>query len=278
MADKNGFQLPPGHITMTSHGSVTMETTQSWADTQVACAQKGLALRFQIVPGGLVDKARNEAVLHMLHDDKAKFLVFIDADMQWHPDALMMLFQTAYGDLEWADIVGAWCPLRGFPYLPTVDPGSGTWEPVAPGSGPIEVMRTGAAFVLIKRHVFEKLESPWYGIRPVPRPLDVLTEFDNYANQKFDGKSPFTKLKEWDQLLGCAAADSQTPRDPQLPFHTVGEDSGLADRARAAGFRIVVQTNSVINHVDKMIITPEKHFKAFKEIREAEGRAMGVLG
>jgi len=38
----------------------------------------------------------------------------------------------------------------------------------------------------------------------------------------------------------------------------------------------VVQTNAVVNHVDKMIITPEKHLEAFKEMRDAEARACGI--
>ena len=63
-----------------------------------------------------------------------------------------------------------------------------------------------------------------------------------------------------------------------MPYHTVGEDSNLADRARAAGFRIVVQTNAVVNHIDKKIITPQDHLDAFKKIREGEGLALGVLG
>ena len=256
-----------------------METAQSWADTRVACHANGISnLRFYMVPGGLVDKARNDAVTQMLSDPEAKWLFFIDGDMQWEPNAFIQVLQTAYGELPWADIVSGWCPLRGFPYLPTIDPGSGTWEPVSPGSGPIEVMRTGAAFVLIKRHVYERLDVPWYGIRPVPRPIDVMTEFDNYCNQKFDGKNPFTKHEEWGKILACAADDSNAPRDPQMPYHTVGEDSNLADRARAAGFRIVVQTNAVVNHIDKKIITPQDHLDAFKKIREGEGLALGVLG
>jgi len=275
----DGFELPPGHAVLTTYGSVTAETLASYAETRVACVLQGVKnIAWPIFPGALVDKVRNEAVANLLRDPNANWLLFMDADMQWQPDAFMMLLQTAYSDLTWADIVGAWCPLRGFPYLPTIDPGSGTWEPISPGCGPIEVMRTGAAFVLVKRHVFEKLEAPWYGIRPVPRPIDVMTEFDNYCNQKFDGKNPFSKMKEWEQVLGCAADDSNSPRDPQLPFHTVGEDSGLADRAKAAGFRIVVQTNAVINHIDKKVITAEDHLDAFRELREAEAAALGVLG
>jgi hypothetical protein len=165
--------------------------------------------------------------------------------------------------------------LRGYPYLPTIDPGSGTWEPVPPGVGPVEVMRTGGAFILIKRHVFERMKAPWYGVRPAERPLDMLMEVENFALQKFDGKNPLREHEAWAKLEQCAYEEH--PRDPTFPYSTVGEDSNFCDRARGLGFKIVVQTNAVANHVDRKVITPEDHLTAMKELRNKETRAKGVL-
>jgi hypothetical protein len=203
---------------------------------------------------------------------EAQFLMFFDADMRWQPQILDILLQTAFGDCQWADIVGGYCNLRGHPYLPTIDTGTGTWESIEPNIGPREAMRTGSACILIKRHVFEKMQSPWYGIRPVPSPLQVMYELDNWANQRLDGHNPLREYHEWDQLEQCAIAEGTNKGE----WSTVGEDSGFCDRAKAMGFRIVVQTNAVCHHVDKKVITPDDHLKAMKEIREAESMACGV--
>jgi hypothetical protein len=61
------------------------------------------------------------------------------------------------------------------------------------------------------------------------------------------------------------------------PFSSVGEDSNFCDRAKGMGFRIVVQTNLTINHVDRKVITPNDHLDAMKHLREQEAHAAGVL-
>lgn len=276
MAEEN-FTLPPGHIIMTTWGMVTMETCSAWADSRVFSHDKGLKqVTWDIRPGGLIDKTRNEAVAAMLANTANDWLMFVDADMSWRPEAPMQLLAAAYRDFPDADIVGAWCPLRGFPYLPTIDPGSGTWEPVEPSTGPVEVMRTGAAFVLIKRRVFERMAPPWYAVKFSREPLDVIQAFETYALTKFDGQNPLRDTKAWQQLEQCAAADAPQGKKP-YPYQHIGEDSGFCDRARGLGFRIIVQTNIVVSHVDRMLITPEKHLDAMAEMRQSEARASGVL-
>ena len=280
------IQLPPGHLCVTTYGSVTWETTQALLQLQRRVVTSGLAnaITWDFVPGNLVDKARNEAVHRMLANAQSQFLVQIDADMTFPPTILETLLVTAYHELPWADIVGAWCPLRGEPYLPTIDTGTGTWEPTLPNIGPLEVIRTGGACVLTKRHVFERMEAPWYGVRPAPRPLDTLAEFDNYCRIKFDGRNPFMHMREWEQISQCAVEDAQNQRgqNPRGLFGshlaTVGEDSNFCDKARALGFRIVVQTNAVCGHVDRKIITPADHKDAMKRAEEQELLACGVTG
>lgn len=272
MADET-LSFPPGLVIMTTHGSVTMESVDSWSASRALFAKMGIEnVPFQMVHGALVDKARNDAVGQLL-SNKLSWILQIDADMMWQPDAPLHLLATAYRDLPWADMVGAWCPLRGFPFLPTIDPGSGTWEPIEPGQGPKEVMRTGGAFVLVKRHVYERMTPPWYGERNAMRPLDALLEIDNYANQKFDGQNPLRAAREWNILERCAMEDAGRGGGGAV----VGEDSGFCDRARALGFRIVVNTDVVVQHVDKQIIGPQNHLDAMKQIRQKEAWACGVM-
>ena len=194
MTDES-LKVPRGHFVVTTYGQITVETFTSYADTRVHCAKVGLDdIQWPVVSGLLVDKARNEAVLNFMSDTKAGWLMFMDADMQWDTNLLPRLLKTAFQDCTWASIVGGYCNLKGDPYLPTMDLGSGTWEPIEPGLGPQEVMRTGGACVLIKRCVFEKMEAPWYGVRPAPRAIDMMLEVDNFANQKFDGTNPLRRI------------------------------------------------------------------------------------
>jgi len=275
MAD-DGYQVPPGIIAITSYGSVRPETAQSLLDLKDRARDIGLTnVQFQFVIATLVDKARNDAVEAMLANPANGWLWFIDADMIVPKEALDHILVTAFRDCPWADIVGGYCQLRGDPFLPTIDTGSGLWESHLPGQGALEVIRTGGACTLIKRQVFEKMAYPWYGIRPAATPLDMLAEVDNFARIKFDGRNPFSGMKEWQQLIQCARDDQPIQQGKRRP-NTVGEDSNFTDRAKALGFRIVVQTNAVIGHVDKKVIWPQDHAEAMKRGAKFNRLAVGV--
>lgn len=280
----------PGMVALTTYGMVTAETAQSLLEMRAFCERTGLRdVMWTWVSGMLVDKARNEAVRTFLGARIEKrpldWLAFVDCDMVFQPNILDILLATAYKATPWADIVGAYCQLRGKPYLPTTDFGSGLWEPSDPFCGPMEVIRTGSACILIKRHVFERMEFPYYGVRPAPRPIDVLTEVDNYARIKMDGTNPLREHPAWAQIERCALQDAtnqraRTPENapPGAFVSSVGEDSNFCDRARALGFRIVVQTDAVCGHLDRHVITPDDHKKAMDELNRNQRLAVGVLG
>jgi hypothetical protein len=278
------FEAPAGMFCITTTGSVIDSTMQSYSDLRSFNDRNGLVnIVYQPIRATLVDKARNDAVRTMLANANLQYLIFLDGDMEWRPELVMQMLQTAYQQVPHADIVGGWCPLRGEPYLPTIDTGTGTWESTLPGQGPIEVIRTGGACLLIKRHVLEKMQAPWFGVRNSPRSLDTLLEFDNFARIKFDGRNPFTKLPEWAQLEGCAADEATRYRQAHpvdtagSQFSSVGEDSNFADKCRALGFRIFVQTNVVCGHVDRKVIQPSDHIDAMKKLRRQENLACGIL-
>lgn len=293
---QQGFQSPPGLVCWTSHGVVQSATVQSIVEAARYCERSGFHnLTFQEIPGGLVDKARNDAADLLLSTPALQFLIFVDADMTFPPWSVVALIASTYASepvnipinpttavpivpTAWADIVGGWCPLRNKPYLPTIDTGTGTWEPHEPNQGPLEVIRTGGAFVLVKRHVFERMERPWYGVRPAPRAIDVIQEFDGYCRQKFDGRNPFAGHKEWEQVSNCARQEIRAPRDHQTPYANVGEDSNFADKARALGFRVVVQSNIVVGHIDRQVITPDMHIAEMKKSRDMARLYAGVMG
>jgi hypothetical protein len=212
----------------------------------------------------------------MLSNPQFQWLLFLDGDMTFPPDTLMRLVQTAYGEIPHADAVGAYCPLRGELALPTIDSGTGTWESWFPGSGTVEVMRTGAACILTKRHVYEALKDPWYAVRVPARPIDFMAEVDNFARIKFDGVNPFRGLpnREWERLEQCAEQDPATAGN-FVPGE-VGEDSGFCDRARNAGFRLFVNTDVITGHLETKTTTWQTHKEAVEKLEKQQRSFAGV--
>lgn len=275
-------QIPPGLVAMTSNGVVQLETVESISALRARAAALGLKqVDFTFIYGALVDKSRNEACRQLLADPQKQWLWFFDADMTFDPTVLDIILTCAFEECPWADIVGGYCNLKGYPYLPTIDRGSGMWESTDAGVGPLEVIRTGAACLLIKRHVLERMTYPWFSIRPAPKALDAIAEVDGYARQRFDGRNPFSDLPQWEQLLQCAREDALRTNGAAQhaadTFAVVGEDSSFCDKAKALGLRIIVQTNAVCGHIDKKILGPEDHMKAVREGRERQRYAVGVL-
>lgn len=266
MADT--LTIPNGHVCVTTYGVLRHETAMALMEMRSHCEKQGLLnVRWYTVPGGLVAKARNDAVRSLLSDPNGAWLLFVDGDMTFSPDALIRLLQTAYGTHPHADAVGAYCPLRGELALPTIDTGTGTWESVYPGSGVLEVMRTGAAYILTKRHVYESLKDPWYALRVPMRPIDAMLEVDNWARIKFDGANPLRDLPSqvWEKLERCAIEDPSVSANQFTPAEC-GEDSAACDRMRNAGFRIFVDTNVVTGHVDTKIVDWHQHKTAMENV------------
>lgn len=276
MSEQKQFQVPPGMVCVTSYGSIQMETVQWIWEMRSVCDKQGLHnVSWVTVPGTLVEKARNDAVFQMLKSN-AQWLLQIDADMVGNPDAVLRILQTAYGSAPWADVVGAYCPLRGPMALPTIDRGDGTWQNHYPNSGIMEVIRTGAAFLLVKRHVFERIPAPWFRVRQQLRIIDALAEVDNWARIKNNGQNPFVGLPErtWEKLLAAAKADPSTHGQWEHP--AVGEDSGFCDRVKAAGMRLAVDTDIVLGHLDKRVQTWQDHKAAVENIKQQHLNCVGV--
>lgn len=270
------IQVPGGCVAMTSYGSVQSETLSCWGAMREATTRAGLNVEYIVVPGSLVDRARNNAVMSFLQMQPARgWLLFVDGDASFDPNALNQILAFAYGEGKIADAVGGYCTLRGEPYLPTIDTGTGTWESVLPGQGPVEVMRTGSAFILLKRHCFEKVPGPWYGTRNPMRAIDALMEVDNFAHTRFDGKNPLADTVEWQTLLKCALDDPST-RAPMSPTAFVGEDSNWCDLMRFHGLRIFVHTDIEVHHVDKVIRSAKDHRECMEKVETMTRTLVGA--
>lgn len=273
------IQVPAGHVVVTTFGSLRHEMVQCWMELRSLCEKNGLHnVHWATLPGTLVEKARNEAVRQLLRNPQAQWLLQIDGDMTFPPDSLLRMLQTVYQDMPHIDALGAYCPLRGEMALCTIDTGTGTWESHFPGSGIMEVMRTGAAFLLVKRRVFEALSDPWFRMRVPARPLDFMAEVDNWARMKWNGENPFRGLpnEPWEKLERCARDDPSAIAGSFVPVE-VGEDSGLMDRLRNAGFRAYVNTDVVCGHVDSVVRGWPDHKKAMEQLAQNQRYASGLL-
>ena len=275
MADGQ-IQIPPGIVCVTTHGALTQQTVTSLLEARSFSEKQGLSnVQWVMESATLVEKARNAACRNMLAAG-AGWLCFVDADMIFAPDAILRLLHTAYAEFPHADVVGAWCPLRGDMAIPTIDTGTGTWESWFPGSGTVEVIRTGAAFLPIKRHVLEALVDPWFRLRVPARPIDFMLEIDNFARIKFDGRNPLRDVGDaWDRLERCAKDDPSIAPESFVPME-VGEDSGFCDRVRAAGLRIFVNTDIEIGHLDSRVLTGADHRKAVEDRERVQRLLCGI--
>ncbi len=279
MTEQQKVRVPAGTIFVTSYGQIQVETAASLVAMSIHATKIGLDnIGWEWVSGMLVDKTRNESATELLKS-KAEWLWFIDGDMQFEPRLIEHMLSTAFETSPWADIVGGYCNLRGFPFLPTIDRGSGQWEPHDANIGPLEVIRTGAACLLVKRHVFEKMAYPWFGVRPASQPIENFAEVDNFLRMKYDGVNPFAADPKWKKAIAIAAENSKPSKraHESQRHHNVGEDSNFCDKAKALGLRIVVQTNAVCHHIDKKIIGPKDHMEAIGKARENERVLVGAV-
>lgn len=279
---KTSITVPSGIVAITTYGPILADTAAALLAMQQRLTELQIrGIQFIFVPGNLADKARDEAA-QMLLNTQHGWVTFIDADMQFEPTLLERLLTTAYGTHAQADIVGGWCCLGGDPYLPTIDTGTGTWEATPANVGVLPVIRTGGACLLIKRHVFERVPYPWFGIRYAGRPIDAMAEVDSFARQLYDGRNPLADKAEWNKLFDIASTKAQedrarnpTRRD-DLRVTTVGEDSGFCDKAHAYGMKIVVDTHAVCKHLKKQALGPDDHANAMKRLKAYERQAAGL--
>ena len=262
--------------TVCTSGSIMPEFAASREDMRAWNIEHGFTnVEYLTENAVLVEHGRDALCQHALTPNPASgeppydWLLQVDADAIFPPDALARILHTAFITHPEADVVGAYAQLKSPPFLPTIDTGTGTWEPIFPGEGVLEVIRTGAHFILIKPHALTRFGPPWFRTRRSIRPVEALREVDNFSRIKNHGHNVLAG-EAWDNLLELARADAGGVESP------VGEDSGFCDALKAAGGRIFVDTNLVTGHVAKHVIKPEMLAEKLKE-RDARVRAaMGV--
>jgi hypothetical protein len=166
------------HICMPCYGGMLTESTFmsyiKWANT---CRQLGIDWTMETMTNeSLISRARNTLTAKFLHNKDSTHLMFIDADIGWEPWHLLVMLDRQL------DVIGGLYPMKSLPVKWCVNGFNGAEE--GP-NGLQEVTKTGTGFMLIKRDVFEKLDSH-PAVKPFMNDIGLPAELNPFMKTYFD--------------------------------------------------------------------------------------------
>ena len=166
------------HLCMPCYGGMLTESTFmsyiKWANT---CRQLNIDWTLETMTNeSLISRARNTLVAKFLANPDSTHLMFVDADIGWEPWHLLVLLNRD------VDVIGGLYPMKTMPVKWVVNGFDGAEE--GP-DGLQEVSKTGTGFMLVKRHVFEKLnQHP--AVRPFNNDIGLPKELDQHLRTYYD--------------------------------------------------------------------------------------------
>jgi hypothetical protein len=166
------------HICMPCYGGMLTESTfMSYIKWSNTCRQLGLDWTMETMTNeSLISRARNTLTAKFLHNKESTHLMFVDADIGWEPWHLLVMLNRD------VDVIGGLYPMKSLPVKWCVNGFDGAQE--GP-DGLQEVSKTGTGFMLIKRHVFEKLDAH-PATRPFANDIGLPVELNPYMKTYFD--------------------------------------------------------------------------------------------
>ena len=166
------------HICMPCYGGMMSEQTfMSFIKWANVARQLGMEWTVETMTNeSLITRARNTLTAKFLQNKDSTHLMFIDADIGWEPWHLLVLLNRD------VDIIGGLYPMKSLPIKWCVNGFDGA--ETGP-DGLQEVTKTGTGFLLIKRHVFEKLNKH-PAVKPFNNDIGLPTELNQYMKTYFD--------------------------------------------------------------------------------------------
>ena len=166
------------HISMPCYGGMLTESTFmsfiKWANT---ARQLGIDWTLEtMVNESLISRARNTLTAKFLDMPDATHLFFVDADIGWEPWHLLVLINRD------VDVIGGLYPMKTMPIKWVVNGFEGAEE--GP-DGLQEVSKAGTGFLLMKKHVFEKLNSH-PAVKQYKNDIGLDPKYDQYLKTYFD--------------------------------------------------------------------------------------------
>jgi hypothetical protein len=165
------------HIMMPCYGGQLTESTFmsfiKWANT---CRQLDINWSIETMTNeSLISRARNTLTAKFLAADQPTHLMFIDADIGWEPWHLLVLLDHD------VDVIGGLYPMKSLPVRWCIN----GFEGAETRPNLQEVSKTGTGFMLIKRHVFDQLNSH-PAVKPFVNDLGLPKELDPFMRTYFD--------------------------------------------------------------------------------------------
>ena len=197
------------HICMPCYGGMLTESTfMSYIKWSNAARQLGLDWTMETMTNeSLISRARNTLTAKFLHNKDSTHLMFIDADIGWEPWHLLVMLNRD------VDVIGGLYPMKSLPVKWCVNGFDGAEE--GP-EGLQEVSKTGTGFMLIKRHVFEKLNAhpatkPFLNDIGLPAELNpyMKTYFDTAVRENRYYSEDWTFCENWRDLGGKVWVDKR---------------------------------------------------------------------
>lgn len=198
------------HICMPCYGGMLTESTfmsvVRWGNT---ARQLNIDWTLETLTNeSLISRARNTLVAKFLNNPESTHLMFIDSDIGWEPWHLLLLLHHD------KDVIGGMYPLKSLPVKWCINGvENGKTEDM---DRLIEVSKTGTGFMLIKRHVFEKLIDhpatiPFTNDIGLPEELNkhMRTFFDTDVRQGRYYSEDWTFCENWRDLGGEVWVDKR---------------------------------------------------------------------
>jgi hypothetical protein len=196
------------HICMPCYGgNLTESTFMSFIKWSNTARQLGIDWTMETMTNeSLITRARNTLSAKFLTNSDSTHLMFIDSDIGWEPWHLLVMLNAD------KDVIGGLYPMKSIPIKWCVNGFEGAKE-----EGPLqEVSKTGTGFLLIKRHVFEKLNKhpnviPFKNDIGLPVELDVhmKTYFDTGVRENRYYSEDWAFCENWRDLGGEVWVDKR---------------------------------------------------------------------
>ena len=166
------------HIAMPCYGGMLTESTFmsfiKWANT---ARQLNIDWTLEtMVNESLISRARNTLTAKFLDMPDATHLFFVDADIGWEPWHLLVLLNRD------VDVIGGLYPMKTMPIKWVVNGFEGAEEGT---DGLQEVSKAGTGFLLMKKHVFEKLKSH-PAVKQYKNDIGLDPKYDAHLKTYFD--------------------------------------------------------------------------------------------
>jgi hypothetical protein len=166
------------HIAMPCYGGMLTESTFmsfiKWANT---ARQLGIDWTLEtMVNESLISRARNTLTAKFLEQTESTHLFFVDADIGWEPWHLLVLLNRD------VDVIGGLYPMKTMPIKWVVNGFEGAEEGT---DGLQEVSKAGTGFLLMKRHVFEKMKAH-PAVKQYKNDIGLDPKYDQHLKTYFD--------------------------------------------------------------------------------------------